>query len=64
MLFDPLPTLHGLVYGNDRNDVAGALICANSYHVCHSLQLGNKNNVLKTIESNNFCNIRASAHTL
>ena len=61
---DPLPSLHDLVYGNDRNDVAGALICANAYHVYHSLKLGNRNNVLKAIESNNFCKIRASAHSL
>ena len=61
---DPPPNLHDLVYGNDKNDIAGALICAISYHVYHSLKLGNRSNVMKAIDSNSFCSIRAAAHPI
>ena len=38
---DHLPTLQELILGNNINDLTGALACATSYHVYHSLKLGN-----------------------
>ena len=36
-----LLTLHEQIFGNGNDDITGALACATSYHVYHSLKLGN-----------------------
>ena len=35
---DHLPSLHELIFGNDKDDVTGALACAIGYHIYHSLK--------------------------
>ena len=60
----PLPNLHGLVYGNDTNDIAGALICAPSFHLYDSLKIGTRSNVMKAIDYSTFSSICASAHSI
>ena len=60
---DYLPSLQELIYGNDINDMTGALVCANGYHVYHSLKLGKKAEILSAIESGRFSHIRAYAYS-
>ena len=39
---ETVPNLHDLAYGNDVNDVAGALVCVIAYHVDLSPRVGNR----------------------
>ena len=39
-----LSSLQQLIFGNDIDDMTGALVCAISYHVYHSLNLGKRLN--------------------
>ena len=64
-----LLTLHELIFGNDIDDLTGALACATSYHVYHSLKFDNfrieiENNlpiIQKAIETGTFSHVRAFA---
>ena len=56
-----LPTMHELFFGNDIDDLTGALDCATSYHVYHSLKLGNLPIIQKAIETATFSHVRAFA---
>ena len=58
-----LPTLHELIFGNDIDDMTGALVCAISYHVYHSLKFGKKTGIDAAIESGTFSHIRAHAYS-
>ena len=54
-----LPTLQQLFLGKDIDDMTGALVCAISYHVYHSLKFGKKSELQSAIESGRFDHIRA-----
>jgi len=56
-----LITMHDLILGNDIHDLTGALACATSYHVYHSLKLGNLPIIQKAIETGRFGHVRALA---
>ena len=58
---DHLLTLHQLTFGNDKDDLTGALACATSYHVYHSLKFGNLPIINKAIETGMFGLVRAYA---
>ena len=58
---DHLPTLHELIFGNDKEDVTGALACAIGYHIYHSLKFGKMPELSKAIESSRFSCTRAFA---
>ena len=45
--------------GNDIDDLTGALACATSYHVYHSLKLGNLAIIQRVIETGTFGLVRA-----
>ena len=53
--------MHELIYGNSRDDPTGALACATSYHVYHSLKLGNLPIIQRAIETGMFSHVRAFA---
>ena len=53
--------MHELISGNDTDDLTGALACAASYHVYHSLKLGNLPLIQKAIETGTFGLVRAFA---
>ena len=53
--------MHELIFGNDIDDPTGALACATSYHVYHSLKLGNLPIIQKAIETGTFGHVRAFA---
>ena len=56
-----LLTMHELTFGNDIDDLTGALACATSYHVYHSLKLSNLPIIQKAIETGMFGLVRAFA---
>ena len=58
---DHLLTLHELIFGNDIDDLTGALACATSYHVYHSLKFGTLPIIQKAIETGMFGHVRAFA---
>ena len=58
---DNLITLQPLAFGNDKDDHTGALACATSYHVYHSLKFGNLPIIQKAIETGRFGLVRAFA---
>ena len=58
---DHLLSLHELIFGNDIDDLTGVLACATSYHVYHSLKLGNLPIIQKAIETGTFSHVRAFA---
>lgn len=58
---DHLLNLHELFFGSDIDDLTGALACATSYHVHHSIKLGNLPIIQKAIETGTFCHVRAFA---
>ena len=51
--------MHELIWGNDIDDLTGALACATSYHVYHSLKLGNLPIIQKANETGMFGFVRA-----
>ena len=59
-----LPTLQQLIFGNDIDDMTGALVCAISYHVYHSLKFGKKSELQSAIESGRFDHIRAETSSI
>ena len=56
-----LLTLHEQIFGNDKDDLTGALACATSYHVYHSLKFGNLPIIHNAIETGKFGLVRAFA---
>ena len=56
---DHLLSLHELIFGNGIDDLTGVLACATSYHVYHSLKLGNLPIIQKAIETGTFSQVRA-----
>ena len=58
---DHLPNLHEVILGKDINDLTGALACATSYHVYHSLKFGKMPEIKKAIETGTFGPVRAYA---
>ena len=52
---------HELTFGNDIDDLTGALACATSYHVYHSLKLGNLPIIQRAIATGMFSLVRAFA---
>ena len=56
-----LLSMHELTFGNDIDDLTGALACATSYHVCHCLKLGNLPIIQKATETDTFGHVRAFA---
>ena len=48
-------------FGNNRDDLTGALACAASYHVYHSFKLGNLPIIQKATETGTFGHVRAFA---
>ena len=56
-----LLTMHELMFWNDIDDLAGALACATSYHVYHSLKLGSLPMIQQAIETGTFGHVRAFA---
>ena len=58
---DHIPTLQELILGNDTNALTGALACATSYHMYHSLKFGKLPIIQQAIETGTFCHFRAFA---
>ena len=58
---DHLLTLHELILGKDSSDLTGALACATSYHIYHSLKFGKLLIIKKAIETGMFSQVRAYA---
>ena len=56
---DHLLSMHELIFGNGIDDLTGVLACATSYHVYHSLKLGNLPIIQKAIETGTFSQVRA-----
>ena len=59
--FDHVPGWHEPFFGNDINDITGALACAIGYHIYHSLKFGKMHELLEAIESSRLSYIRAYA---
>ena len=56
-----LLTLRELILGNDVYDLNGALACATSHHIYHSLKLGNLQLIQRAIVTGTFGLVRAFA---
>ena len=61
--FDHIPTLQELIFVSDNHDLTGALACATSYHIYHSLKFGKQPIIQQAIETGTFGLLRAFAYS-